>query len=124
MRDHARSTCFPVLKTIVLRYYVVVRLVVDTGIGSNGRTSRSSRGLLPQVPRCRRATIQSETDRYIACPTQASISSASSSSVNSTSQKELGSKTDIGTSQDEMLDGRDLPLEINDLAVAKGREVV
>jgi hypothetical protein len=46
------------------------------------------------------------------------------SSVNSTSQKELGSKTDIGTSQDEMLDGRDLPLEINDLAVAKGREVL
>jgi len=63
--------------------------------------TRSSRGLLPQVGRCRRATIQSETDRYIAWPAQAlsyKLGQLKIRELRERARKELGAKFDIAAS--------------------------
>jgi uncharacterized protein (DUF885 family) len=60
-------------------------------------------------------TIQSETDRYIAWPAQAlsyKLGQLKIRELRDRAQKELGSKLDIRTFHDEMLDGGTLPLDL------------
>ena len=61
--------------------------------------------------------IQSETDRYIAWPGQAlscKLGQLKILELRERTQKELGSKFDIRTFHDEIVDGGGLPLDLLD----------
>jgi uncharacterized protein (DUF885 family) len=62
-------------------------------------------------------TIQSETDRYIAWPAQAlsyKLGQLKFRELRSRAQQQLGSKFDIRSFHDEMLNGGVLPLDLLD----------
>jgi uncharacterized protein (DUF885 family) len=94
-----------------------VRLVVDTGIHSQGWTRDQVVEFMRQTGAVDEPTIQSETDRYIAWPAQAlsyKLGQLKFVELRERAQKELGAKFDIRTFHDEMLSGGVLPLDMLD----------
>jgi uncharacterized protein (DUF885 family) len=92
-----------------------VRLVVDTGIHSKGWTRDQVVDFMRKSGAVDEPTIQSETDRYIARPAQAlsyKLGQLKFRELRERAQKELGSKFDIRTFHDEMINGGTLPLDM------------
>ncbi len=109
-----------------------VRLVVDTGIHSQGWTREQVVDFFRKSGAVDEPTIQSETDRYIAWPAQAlsyKLGQLKIRELRDRAQTELGTKFDIRTFHDEILDGGALPLDVLDarvgrwIAVQKGSDV-
>jgi uncharacterized protein (DUF885 family) len=99
-----------------------VRLVVDTGIHSQGWTRDQVVDFFRKSGAVDEPTIQSETDRYIAWPAQAlsyKLGQLKFRELRERAQKELGPKFDISTFHDEMLDGGNLPLDLLDARTDK-----
>jgi len=99
-----------------------VRLVVDTGIHSKGWTRDQVVDFFRKSGAVDEPTIQSETDRYIAWPAQAlsyKLGQLKLRELRDRAQKELGTKFDIRTFHDEMLDGGTLPLDLLDARTDK-----
>jgi uncharacterized protein (DUF885 family) len=94
-----------------------VRLVVDTGIHSQGWTRDQVVDFFRKSAAVDEPTIQSETDRYIAWPAQAlayKLGQLKIRELRDRAQKQLGSKFDIRAFHDEMLSGGVLPLDLLD----------
>ncbi len=94
-----------------------VRLVVDTGIHSQGWTREQVVDFFRKSGAVDEPTIQSETDRYIAWPAQAlsyKLGQLKFRELRDRAQRELGSKFDIRAFHDEMLNGGVLPLDLLD----------
>jgi uncharacterized protein (DUF885 family) len=92
-----------------------VRLVVDTGIHSEGWTRDQVVEYFRKSGAVDEPTIQSETDRYISWPAQAlsyKLGQLKIRELRDRAQKELGPKFDIRTFHDEILDGGTLPLDM------------
>lgn len=93
-----------------------VRLVVDTGIHAKG-WSRDQVVDFMRKNDVNEPLIQSETDRYIAWPAQAcsyKLGELKILELRERAKKELGSKFDIRTFNDEILSGGSLPLDMLD----------
>jgi uncharacterized protein (DUF885 family) len=94
-----------------------VRLVVDTGLHSEGWTRDQVVAFFRQSGAVDEPTIQSETDRYISWPAQAlsyKLGQLKFRELRARAQAELGSKFDIRSFHDEMLSGGVLPLDLLD----------
>ena len=94
-----------------------VRLVVDTGIHAKG-WSRDQVVEYMRKNDVNEPLIQSETDRYIAWPAQAcsyKLGQLKILELRERAKKELGSKFDIRTFDDEILSGGSLPLDMLDM---------
>ena len=92
-----------------------VRLVVDTGIHSKGWTRDQVVEVMRKTGAVDEPTIQSETDRYIAWPAQAlayKLGQLKFRELRERAQTKLGTKFDIRSFHDEMLNGGVLPLEL------------
>jgi uncharacterized protein (DUF885 family) len=92
-----------------------VRLVVDTGIHAKGWSRDQVVEFMRKSGAVDEPTIQSETDRYISWPAQAlsyKLGQLKIRELRDHAQKELGSKFDIRTFHDEILDGGTLPLDL------------
>ena len=99
-----------------------VRLVVDTGIHSQGWTRDQVVDYMRKSGAVDEPTIQSETDRYIAWPAQAlsyKLGQLKFRELRERAQRELGAKFDIRSFHDEMLDGGSLPLDLLDARTDK-----
>jgi uncharacterized protein (DUF885 family) len=99
-----------------------VRLVVDTGIHSKGWTRDQVVEFFRKSGAIDEPSIQSETDRYIAWPAQAlsyKLGQLKFRELRERAKKELGSKFDIRSFHDEMLDGGTLPLDLLDARTDK-----
>jgi len=99
-----------------------VRLVVDTGIHSKGWTRDRVVDFFRKSGAVDEPTIQSETDRYIAWPAQAlsyKLGQLKFRELRERARKELGSRFDIRSFHDEMLDGGTLPLDLLDARTDK-----
>jgi uncharacterized protein (DUF885 family) len=95
-----------------------VRLVVDTGIHSEGWTRDQVVDFFRKSGAVDEPTIQSETDRYIAWPAQAlayKLGQLKFRELRDRAMRELGSGFDIRAFHDEMLNGGVLPLDLLDL---------
>jgi len=94
-----------------------VRLVVDTGIHSQGWTRDQVVGFFRKSGAIDEPTIQSETDRYISWPAQAlayKLGQLKFVELRERARKELGPRFDLRAFHDEMLDGGALPLDLLD----------
>ena len=94
-----------------------VRLVVDTGIHSQGWTREQVVDFFRKSGAIDEPTIQTETDRYIAWPAQAlayKLGQLKFRELRERAQKELGPKFNIRAFHDEMLSGGVLPLDLLD----------
>jgi uncharacterized protein (DUF885 family) len=94
-----------------------VRLVVDTGLHSQGWSRDQVVEFFRKYQPVDEPTIQSETDRYIAWPAQAlsyKLGQLKFRELRDRAQKELGPKFDIRNFHDEMLNGGVLPLDLLD----------
>lgn len=94
-----------------------VRLVVDTGIHSQGWTRDQVVAYFRENSAEDEPEIQSETDRYIAWPAQClsyKIGQLKFRELRDRAQKELGPKFDLRTFHDEMISGGELPLDLLD----------
>jgi len=94
-----------------------VRLVVDTGIHSQGWSRDQVVAFFRQSGAIDEPTIQAETDRYIAWPAQAlsyKLGQLKFRELRDRAQRELGPKFDIRDFHDEMLSGGVLPLDLLD----------
>ena len=94
-----------------------VRLVVDTGIHSEGWTRDQVVDFFRKSHTIDEPMIQTETDRYIAWPGQAlsyKLGQLKFLELRERARKELGSKFDIRTFHDEMLSGGVLTLDLLD----------
>jgi uncharacterized protein (DUF885 family) len=94
-----------------------VRLVVDTGIHSEGWTREQVVEFFRKSGAVDEPTIQSETDRYIAWPAQAlayKLGQLKFRELRDRARRELGSNFDIRAFHDEMLNGGVLPLDLLD----------
>ncbi|MGC1374018.1 MAG: DUF885 domain-containing protein [Candidatus Sulfotelmatobacter sp.] len=92
-----------------------VRLVVDTGIHSQGWSREQVVEFMRKSGAVDEPTIQSETDRYIAWPAQAlsyKLGQLKFRELRERAEKELGPKFDIRKFHDEILDGGTLPLDM------------
>lgn len=92
-----------------------VRLVIDTGIHSNGWTRDQAVEFMRKSGAVDEATIQSEVYRYIAWPAQAcsyKIGQLKFLELRERARKELGPKFDIRAFRDEMLNGGSLTLDL------------
>jgi uncharacterized protein (DUF885 family) len=92
-----------------------VRLVVDTGIHSKGWTREQVVDFFRKSGAVDEPTIQSETDRYIAWPAQAlsyKLGQLKFRELRERAKTELGTKFDIRTFHDEMINGGTLPLDM------------
>src|SRR5271155_5552685 len=92
-----------------------VRLVVDTGLHSEGWTRDQAVDFMRKEDCVDEPTIQSEIDRYIDNPGQAlayKLGQLKFLELRARAQKELGPKFDLRTFHDEMLDGGTLPLDL------------
>lgn len=99
-----------------------VRLVVDTGIHSEGWSREQVVDFFRKSGAVDEPTIQAETDRYIAWPAQAlsyKLGQLKIRELRERAQRELGAKFDIRTFHDEILDGGALPLDVLDLRVTR-----
>jgi uncharacterized protein (DUF885 family) len=93
-----------------------VRLVVDTGIHTQGWTRDQVVDYMRKND-VNEPLIQSETDRYIAWPAQAcsyKLGQLKILELRERAKKELGAKFDIRTFHDEILSGGSLPLDMLD----------
>jgi uncharacterized protein (DUF885 family) len=93
------------------------RLVVDTGLHSEGWTRDQVVAFLRRTGAIDEPTIQSETDRYISWPAQAlsyKLGQLKFRELRDRAQKELGPKFDIRGFHDEMLSCGVLPLDLLD----------
>jgi len=91
------------------------RLVVDTGIHSEGWSRQQVVDFLRQTGAIDEPTIQSETDRYIAWPGQAlayKLGQLKFRELRDRAQKALGPAFDIRRFHDQMLNGGVLPLDL------------
>ena len=91
------------------------RLVVDTGIHSEGWSRQQVVDFLRQTGAIDEPTIQSETDRYIAWPGQAlayKLGQLKFLELRDRAHKELGPAFDIRRFHDQMLNGGVLPLDL------------
>jgi uncharacterized protein (DUF885 family) len=94
-----------------------VRLVVDTGLHSEGWTRDQVVAFFRRSGAVDEPTIQSETDRYISWPAQAlsyKLGQLKFRELRDRAQKALGPKFDIRSFHDEMLSGGVLPLDLLD----------
>ena len=94
-----------------------VRLVVDTGIHSEGWSREQVVDFMRKSGAVDEPTIQAETDRYIAWPAQAlsyKLGQLKIRELRDRAQKELGPKFDIRAFHDEILSGGVLPLDLLD----------
>jgi uncharacterized protein (DUF885 family) len=94
-----------------------VRLVVDTGLHSEGWSRDQVVEFFRKYQPVDEPTIQSETDRYIAWPAQAlsyKLGQLKFRELRDRAKKELGPKFDIRSFHDEMLNGGVLPLDLLD----------
>jgi uncharacterized protein (DUF885 family) len=94
-----------------------VRLVVDTGLHAQGWSRDQVVEFFRKYQPVDEPTIQSETDRYIAWPAQAlsyKLGQLKFRELRNRAQQQLGSKFDIRSFHDEMLNGGVLPLDLLD----------
>jgi uncharacterized protein (DUF885 family) len=94
-----------------------VRLVVDTGLHSEGWSRDQVVAFFRQSGAVDEPTIQAETDRYISWPAQAlsyKLGQLKFRELRDRAQKELGPKFHIRSFHDEMLSGGVLPLDLLD----------
>ncbi len=94
-----------------------VRLVVDTGIHSQGWSRDQVVTFFRENSNEDEPEIQTETDRYIAWPGQAlayKIGQLKFRELRERAQQQLGPKFDLRAFHDEMLDGGSLPLDVLD----------
>ena len=92
-----------------------VRLVIDSGIHSQGWTRDQAVDFFRKSGAVDEPTVQSETDRYIAWPAQAlsyKLGQLKFRELRERAEKELGPKFDLRSFHDEMLDGGSLPLDL------------
>lgn len=92
-----------------------VRLVVDTGIHAKGWTREQVVEFFRRSEAVDEPTIQAETDRYIAWPAQAlsyKLGQLKFLELRARARKEFGSRFDIRSFHDEMLNGGVLPLDL------------
>ena len=94
-----------------------VRLVVDTGMHSQGWTRDQAVALFNETQSLTGPELQSEVDRYIAWPGQAlayKIGQLKFRELRARAEKQLGPKFDIRAFHDEMLSAGALPLDLLD----------
>ena len=94
-----------------------VRLVVDTGIHSKGWSREQVIEFFRKTDAVDEPTFQAETDRYIAWPAQAlayKLGQLKFRELRERAAKELGTRFDIRSFHDEMLNGGVLPLDLLD----------
>ena len=94
-----------------------VRLVVDTGMHSQGWTRDQAVALFNETQSLTGPELQSEVDRYIAWPGQAlayKIGQLKFRELRARAEKQLGPKFDIRAFHDEMLGAGALPLDLLD----------
>jgi uncharacterized protein (DUF885 family) len=94
-----------------------VRLVVDTGIHSQGWTRDQAIALFNQTQSLTGPELQSEVDRYIAWPGQAlayKVGQLKFRELRERSEKELGPKFNLRAFHDQMLSAGSLPLDLLD----------
>jgi uncharacterized protein (DUF885 family) len=94
-----------------------VRLVVDTGIHSQGWTRQQAVDLFNQTQSLTGPELQSEVDRYIAWPGQAlayKVGQLKFRELRDRAKKELGPNFDLRAFHDEMLSAGALPLDLLD----------
>ena len=94
-----------------------VRLVVDTGIHSEGWTRDQVVDFMRKSGAVDEPTLQAETDRYIAWPAQAlayKLGQLEFRELRERARKELDTRFDIRAFHDEMLNGGVLPLDLLD----------
>ena len=99
-----------------------VRLVVDTGIHSEGWSRDQVVDFFRKSGAVDEPTIQAETDRYIAWPAQAlsyKLGQLKIRELRDRAQRELGPKFDIRKFHDEIIDGGALPLDVLDARVTR-----
>jgi uncharacterized protein (DUF885 family) len=92
-----------------------VRLVVDTGIHEKGWSREQVVDFFRKSGAVDEPTLQAETDRYISWPAQAlsyKLGQLEFRELRERARKELGSRFDLRTFHDEMLNGGVLPLEL------------
>ena len=92
-----------------------VRLVVDTGIHAKGWSRDQVVDFFRKSGAVDEATIQAETDRYIAWPAQAlayKLGQLKFRELRDRAQQQLGTRFDIHAFHDEMLNGGVLPLDL------------
>jgi uncharacterized protein (DUF885 family) len=94
-----------------------VRLVVDTGLHSQGWTRDQVVAFMRQTGAVDEPTIQSETDRYISWPAQAlsyKLGQLKFRELRERAKQQLGAQFEIRAFHDEMLNGGVLPLDLLD----------
>jgi uncharacterized protein (DUF885 family) len=92
-----------------------VRLVVDTGIHSEGWTREQAVAYFRESGAADEPTIQAEIDRYIAWPAQGlsyKIGQLKILDLRKRAQQQLGPRFDIRAFHDEILSGGSLPLDM------------
>jgi uncharacterized protein (DUF885 family) len=92
-----------------------VRLVVDTGIHSEGWTREQAVVYFRESGAADEPTIQAEVDRYIAWPAQAlsyQIGKLKILDLRNRAKQQLGARFDIRAFHDEILGGGSLPLDM------------
>jgi uncharacterized protein (DUF885 family) len=92
-----------------------VRLVVDTGIHSEGWTRDQAVAYLRESGAADEPTIQAEIDRYIAWPAQGlsyQIGKLKILDLRNRAEQQLGPRFDIRAFHDEILNGGSLPLDM------------
>ncbi len=97
-----------------------IRLVVDTGVHSKHWTREQMVQFFHDHSSVDETSIQSEVDRYIAWPGQATaykIGQLKILELRARAKKELGEKFDIRAFHDEVLDSGALPLDVLDARV-------
>jgi len=97
-----------------------IRLVVDTGVHSEGWTRDQMVQYFRDHSNIDDTTIQAEVDRYIAWPSQAlayKIGQLNILNEREKARKELGDKFDMRAFHDEVLDSGALPLDVLDARV-------
>ena len=97
-----------------------VRLVVDTGIHSEGWTREQAAAYFRESGAADEPTMQAEIDRYIAWPAQGlsyQIGKLKILELRDRAKQKLGSRFDIRAFHDEILSGGSLPLDMLDARV-------
>ena len=92
-----------------------VRLVVDTGIHSQGWSREQVVEFFHKYAVVDEPTIQAETDRYISWPGQAlayKLGQLKMRELRERAQRELGAKFDVRKFHDELLNGGVVPLDL------------
>jgi uncharacterized protein (DUF885 family) len=98
-----------------------VRLVVDTGIHSEGWTREQGVAYFRESGAGDEPTIQAEINRYIAWPAQGlsyQIGKLKILDLRNRAQQQLGSRFDLRAFHDEILSGGSLPLDMLEARVA------